>query len=179
MEISALAQNGFRIRGKEAAVVINPSKPADLAGTDIAIFSGSGQKMAVDSSVFTIANPVEYEIKGVRIYGYESPVAKETLYLILQDELNLAYFSSQTKELNKELAEEFATVNVLFVSAKEDSADLISQLEPNVVVPFDLDPAGTARFQKEMGEAAIEKTQKLKLTSFSEEDEETKVVIFN
>lgn len=179
MEITSLGENGFRIKGKDATVVINPAKVTDMVGTAVALFSKKSSLTPSDPAPFIVENSGEYEIKGVRIYGFVGKNKQEVLYLIHQDDLYLAHLGTQTEALTKKLVEEFNIVNILFVSAAGDPTDLISQLEPNICVPMNLTPESTARLQKEMGEAAIEKTPKLKVTSFSDEDEETKVVILS
>lgn len=175
MELTSLSQTGVRIKGKEATVIINPAKAADVVGADVVIIDRGYKGDRGDS--FIIDNSGEYEVKGVRVYGYK--VGVETIYLIKCDEIFLAYLGTVDKELNKDLAEEFDVVNILLTAGNGDPSDLLSQLEPNILVPLSPSPEALARLQKEMGEAAIEKTPKLKVTSFSEEDEETKVVILS
>jgi len=178
MEITSFSDDGFKIKGKEAQVAINPVKASDVAGSQIVIYSKSGKEQATLNfvkDVFVIENPGEFEVKGVRVYGYS--LKDETIYLIQVDDINIAYTASLSDEMNKDLAEEFNLVNILLVSAADDPTDLISQLGPNVVVPMNYTEASLSKFLKEMGEENVERTSKLKVTSFGEESEETRVVV--
>ena len=156
-------------------MVINPSKMADTVGASVVIFSGTGSNEVAEGA-FVVKNPGEYEVKGVRIYGFADD--EQTLYSLQVDDVHLAHLASRTRELTKEMAEEFNTVNILFVSADQDPSDLVSQLEPNIVVPLNLTPTTEAKLKKEMGEEAVEKTAKLVVKGFGEE-EETRVVILS
>ena len=160
MEITLLPKlDGFQIKGKEVTV---------------AVTNGAESKVTVED--FVIWNAGEYETKGVRVYGY--PFKKETIYLIQIDDVNIAYLNGLTESLPKELNDELGTVNILMIKASENAEDIVSDVEPGIVLPFG-DEEKVTKFAKDFGEELVEKTSKLKVTSFDSEDDETRVVILN
>lgn len=177
MEISQTSAGAIRIKGKEAAVAINPTKLTETAATAITIFSDASKVLGNVTDSFVITTPGEYEVKDIRVYGY--PLKKEVIYMIQLEGVSIVYMASNSEEVTKELSEELNTVNVLIIPISSDPDDLISELEPNIVIPQNFTEESLPKFLKNLGVENVEKTSKLKVTTFAEDDEEMKVVVLS
>ena len=152
-----------------------------------------------DKVPFVISGPGEYEISGVNIVGVESfhddkqgaERGKNTIYLVTIDEVNLVHLGDLgQKKLTQDQVEELSVCDVLFIPvgsvytiSGKDAGDLISQLEPKIIVPihyklpslkFDLDPVDI--FLSAVGKEKLEPVQKLSV-SREKLPEEPEVVV--
>lgn len=140
-----------------------------------------------DKKPFVIAGPGEYEISGVTIVGVPSfhddregaERGKNTIYNVTVDEVNIVHLGDLgQKKLSQEQVEALSTCDVLFIPvgsvytiSGRDAPDIISQIEPKIIVPihykidglkFPLDEVGV--FLKAMGKENIEPLQKLSVS---------------
>ena len=211
MEITYIGHSCFKIKGKEISIVIDPydSKigyklpklEADLLLTTHDHFDHhniagvSGYKLLIDG-------PGEYEVNGAFIYGISTyhddkkggERGTQTMYLIDIDGFTLMHLGDLGHELSTDTLEKVAKVDVLmipiggvFTINAEKAAQVISSLEPGIVLPmhyktddlvgFD-DLQGVDKFMDEMGvENNVIKEEKLKISSASDVPEDTEVVI--
>ncbi len=148
---------------------------------------------------FIIENPGEYEIKNTFIYGIDSyhdnKEGKEKgtnmIYRIETEEMILAHLGDLGHLLTNGQIEKLEGVDILFIpvggvytiNAKE-AAELISQLEPRIIIPmhykikglkFNVDSVD--KFCKEIGVCPTETINKFKISKKDLPQEEMKVVI--
>lgn len=136
---------------------------------------------------FVISGPGEYEISGVNIVGVSSyhddkqgaERGKNTIYSVNIDDINLVHLGDLgQKKLTQEQAEVLSSCDVLFIPvgsvytiAGSDAPDIISQIEPKIIVPihykipglkFDLE--GPEAFLTAMGKEKLEPLPKLSVS---------------
>ena len=137
---------------------------------------------------FVISGPGEYEISGVNIVGVSSfhddkkgeERGKNTIYHVTLDGVNFVHLGDfGQKTLSEKQVEELSTCDVLFipVGAKytisgKDAPDIISQIEPKVVIPihyklpglkFDLDEVSI--FLSAIGKEKLASQQKFSVSA--------------
>jgi L-ascorbate metabolism protein UlaG (beta-lactamase superfamily) len=163
---------------------------------------GHNHLNAVKGVLQTITGPGEYEIGGVFITGVqtnghthkpgEEPEARNTLYVFDYNGLTVAHLGHMNRVPSQTEVEALGRVNVALVPVggagalnAAKAAEVISLLEPNIVIPMlyaienatlKLDSLG--KFLKEMGLAEQPESQpSLKVTSSSGLPQETRVVV--
>ncbi len=162
MEITWLGHSCFRIRTKEATVIMDPySKMEGLdlgrPKADIVTVSHdhpghnnvSSIKGGDDLKVIT--GPGEYEIKGLFITGVRTyhdkqlgkKLGKNTVYLIETEGLVLAHLGDLGHVLDEEQADLMSEVDILLIPVgggnsldAEEAVEVISQIEPSIVIPM-------------------------------------------
>jgi L-ascorbate metabolism protein UlaG (beta-lactamase superfamily) len=154
---------------------------------------------------YVISGPGEYEVSGVFITGIqtggqkgteparETAQAQNTLYVFDFDSLTVAHLGSLERLLTQAEVEAIGTVNVALVPIGQlhnnasrglnaaRAAEVISLLEPNIVVPMhssNLSLDALSKFLKEMGLSEVAKQPSLKVTSASL-PEETQVIVLD
>ncbi len=101
---------------------------------------------------FVISGPGEYEISGVNIVGIPSfhddkegaERGKNTIYHALIDDVNFVHLGDLgQKKLTQEQVETLSTCDVLFIPVGsvytingKEAPDIISQIEPKIIVPI-------------------------------------------
>lgn len=148
---------------------------------------------------FVISGPGEYEKLGVNVVGVASyhddregaERGKNTIYMVTIDEVNIVHLGDLgQKKLTQEQAEQLSLCDVLLIPtggvytiAASDAPEIISQLEPKIIVPmhysvpglkFDLAPVGA--FLLTMGKESSEAQPKLSVSK-EKLPEETEVVV--
>lgn len=208
-DITWLGHSCFRLRGKEATIITDPYDPSvgyDLGKpkADIVTISHDhydhGYVQGVKGDPRVVDGPGEYEISDVLITGirtYHDEVkgqqrGKNTIYLIELEGITFCHLGDLGHVLTTEQVEAMDKVDVLFVPVggtytidAVQAAEVISEIEPKVVIPMHfktpavkikLDPVD--KFAKEMGLKAWEPVEKLTLKA-SSLPEETQVVILD
>ncbi len=155
---------------------------------------------AVAEGAFLIDSPGEYEVKGIPVYGipslHEKPESKEfhrnTMFHFLVDDIRIVHLGGLREPLTDEQLASLGEVDVLMVPVggedvlgPQAAADLVSRMEPRIVIPMhykmkDLAlPAGAVEpFVKETGAKTIE-TDKWKVTKKDLPQGETYVVLLS
>lgn len=166
MEIIALGHSGFRLRAKEATVVIDPPAPAfgfPLKGVtaDIVCVThdhpGHNFTAGISGEPYVVRGPGEYEIRGVLIsalrtfhddkHGAER--GGNTVYVIHIEDLLVAHLGDLGHPLNAAQQEEVAGADILMIPVgghatinAKMAAELISELEPTIIIPMHYAAAG-------------------------------------
>ena len=198
MDINWFGHSCFRIRGKQAVIITDPIPPdlgyspgkptADIVTVSHQHPSHSYVK-GVGGEPKLVTGPGEYEISGVLIIGIPTfhdgvggkNKGKNTVYLMEVDGVAICHLGDLGHVLATEQVEEIGDVDVLLLPVGGIStidapmaAEVIRQLEPEVVVPMHYKtPAlkrelGTVeKFLKEMGIEQIAAQPKLSLTPSS------------
>jgi L-ascorbate metabolism protein UlaG (beta-lactamase superfamily) len=169
MEIKHLGHSSFRIKGKQASVVTDPFNiqytglPFAKVTADIITVSHEHKDHNavenVEGEPVVVRGPGEYEIKGVRIYGYKSfhdntngsERGVNTLYLIVMEGIRILHCGDLGHTMSEDLLGEIGDVDVLLiptggtytVSAKEAST-IVKKVEPLIVVPMHYKVSGNA-----------------------------------
>ena len=138
-------------------------------------------------SPFVISGPGEYEISGVNIVGVSSyhddksgeERGKNTIYNAIVDDVSFVHLGDfGQKSLTQNQVEDLSSCDVLFVpvgsvftiSGKE-AADIVSQIEPKIIVPihyklpglkFELE--GVENFLSAIGKEGLEPQAKLSIS---------------
>jgi L-ascorbate metabolism protein UlaG (beta-lactamase superfamily) len=201
MEITWHGLSCFRLKERNlAAIVTDPYDgslglpPLKLRGDVVTISHdahGHNHAEAVSGYQFALTGPGEYEIGGVFITGiptaYEAATTQNVLFLFDFDGLKVAHLGDMSKVPSQTQIEALEMVNVLLVPVgggnslnAAQAAELVSMLEPNIVVPMhyqipslQLALDGVERFLNEMGvtDPAVESTLRLSGSTFSDQTE--------
>lgn len=196
-------------QGKEVTVVTDPFSPEDgkklsrALTADVVTVSHDHERhnnvMAVGGEPFVIDGPGEFEVKDVFVTGvptYHDMVdGKEkgtsTMYYITVGDVHIVHLGDLKHPLEEKHMEEFHNIDILFVpvgggdvlNAKQ-AAEVVSQLEPRIIIPmhyktggFGAKFDGVEPFLKAMGMTKPEVLPKLKLSSKELPQEETKIIL--
>jgi len=198
MDITWLGHSCFLIRGKEKTIITDPYHPdfgyrlgepeADIV-TVSHFHPGHNYVAGVTNEPNRIDSPGEYEMGGTFITGVAtfhddrkgSLRGKNTIYIIEMDGITLCHLGDLGHPLNPNLIEEIGDIDTLFLPVGEVStmpvdaaAEVVRQLEPNIVIPMhyqteafagDLSPVG--KFLNKMRIPDVEAKPKLSITSSS------------
>jgi len=161
---------------------------------NIAAVKGSG-----DKNPFVIDQPGEYEIKNTFVYGistfHDNQQGKERgkniVYRIEIDGLTIVHLGDLGHLLENGQTERLAGVDILLIpvggndtiNAKQ-AAEIISQLEPRIVIPMHYDLPGlqskldsVTTFCKELGVSATDTVDKFKITKKDLPQDNLQVII--
>ncbi len=168
---------------------------------------GHNNEKAVKGNPYLVNGPGEYEIGDVFITGISTMyrgkkknpenalngIIDNTLYLIDYGDITIAHLGDISRVPTQREIEALGSVNVALVPvgggsslAAGKAAEVISLLEPNIVIPMHyatadstlkLDPIG--KFLKEMGLSEVETQESFKANTTRDLPEETKVVVLD
>lgn len=161
---------------------------------------------SITGAPYIITGPGEYEVGGVFITGVQMGGKRageddqsasfapqtNTLYTFDYDALTVAHLGNVGRVPTQAEIEALGTVNVALVPIGSSHglnaarvAELISMLEPNIVIPMHYTPSARSlpldalsKFLKEMGLSEAETRPSLKITSTAL-PEETKVIVLD
>jgi len=205
MEIYWLGNGCFRMRGREATVLTDPTPPASgykigRVAADLVTISStnpdSNYRQAVQGETKFITGPGEYEIAGVLITGTRTNHARDesdarnVAFVFDIDDLRVCHLGSINHVPSADDVEILGAADVLFVPIGGNgtldtarAAETISVLEPKIVVPMRYKTeAATAnldsvdKFLKEMGAEGKQPESRLSLTK-SNVPSDTSVVL--
>lgn len=207
-----MGHSSFKIRTKTASIVTDPFLPTMLgfkfSKTEADIVTVSHQHQdhnavsMIDGNPFVISGPGEYEVKDVSVFGYPSfhdaksgeERGENVVYVIEADGLRICHLGDLGSSIPAQILEELSEVDVLMIPVggkvtigPKEAVDLISQIEPGIVLPMHFkaeginetnfkDLAALDVFLKEMGAEGAEKLDKISLSK-DKLPEETKVVL--
>lgn len=174
MEIQYLGHSCFRIKGKEALVVIDPFNPSDLGlklskvSADMVLISHDHFDHNYLSGVegtpqrkepFVVSGPGEYEISGVAITGVPtfhddtggSQRGKNTVYVINIDGLRVVFLGDLGHKLSDQQLEEINGTDILMIPVGgvvtldgKQAVEVITQIDPKIVIPMHYKLPGVA-----------------------------------
>ena len=199
MIISWLGEAGIRIQSKDTVVIIDPPaastgfKPTRQAVQIIALTQADGRDAkSLTGEPFMIDSPGEYERQNVFIYGLPIAADPGRVHFRLETEdLSLGHLGNLAVKLDNGQAGAFEEVDILFVPVggksvldAEEAAELVSQIEPRIVIPIQFKIPGhpsaygsIEAFLKEMGAKSAATIDKLKIVKKDLPAEETKVIV--
>lgn len=209
MDINWLGHAAFSIQTKTASIIIDPfdekiglpwrKQDADVLLVSHEHFDHNNQ--AGVNAKFIAEGPGEYEVKEVAITGtqlYHDAVKGEqrgwvTAYTIEADNITVCHLSDLGHKLSGEQVEDLPSIDVLMIPVGgkftidgATAAEVVNQLEPQVVIPMhyaipglkigeELD--GFEPFMKALGKENWETQSSLKITSRDSLSGELKVVV--
>jgi len=207
MEITWYGQSCFRIRTRGVAVVTDPYGPElgpTLPRLRAHIVTVSHQHpnhsyiRAVRGGAYVIQGPGEYEVRDTFVFGvattHNTPrdqnLGPNTSYLIEMEEMSICHLGDLGQPLTQEQVEELQNVDILLVPVggrdtltPSGAAEVISQLEPSVVIPMHYKVPGIQanlgtlqRFLKEMGVDEVSEVEAFSVTK-SQLGEDPRVVV--
>ncbi len=197
MDIYWYGQSCFRIKGRTATILIDPfapefiglKLPKDLEA-DIVLSTHNhkdhNNTAAVGGNPLVVTGPGEYEKSGVSIAGVgtyhdnQSGVQRgaNTIYHLLIDGVNIVHLGDLGHVLTEEQASQIDATDILMVPVgglytidAEAAAQVVSQLEPRIIIPMHYkipglttDLAEVDPFLKEMGAEGVQGVSKLTVT---------------
>jgi L-ascorbate metabolism protein UlaG (beta-lactamase superfamily) len=161
MKINWLGHSCFRIKGRDADLIIDPY--SDSIGikmprtkSDAVLVTHNHEDhnniSAITGDPLVINGPGEYEMKGVFIYGkrayHDNKKGLEkgaiTIYLIEEDGIKIAHLGDFNQDsLTEEQLEFLENVDVLLVPVggpyclkAEAAVKIINEIEPRVIIPM-------------------------------------------
>jgi len=201
MEISWLGHACFQLRGKNVVLITDPFPPqsapvvgegarkAKLNASIITVSHNHSMHSFVErvgGHPRVVRGPGEYEISDVLITGVASYHdnqrgeihGRNTIYVIHMDDLVLCHLGDLGHTLQENQLEEVADADILFIPIgggnalnPTQAAEVISQIEPRMVIPmhYSATPTGEISseltlFCREMGVETIEPQSKLSVT---------------
>jgi L-ascorbate metabolism protein UlaG (beta-lactamase superfamily) len=199
MELTWYGLSCFRMSERGQASVVTDPYDATLGlpplklRADVVTVShnapGHNHVPAIAGCQHALTGPGEYEIGGVFITGiatgHEARTTRNMLYLFDFNGLTVAHLGDMEKVPSQTQIEALEQVNILLVPVgggnslnAAQAAELVSMLEPSIVVPMHYQMAGlklhldgVERFLKEMGVTETAEAASLKVTSSSLPDE--------
>lgn len=193
MELTWYGLSCFRLtERKQATIVTDPYAPACGLSelklrADVVTVShdakGHNYATAVAGNDHVLTGPGEYEIGGVFINGIatfgEDPTKRNIIYVFSYNGLTIAHLGDMQEVPSQKQIEALEQVNVLLLPvgggnslSAAQASELVSMLEPNIVVPMHYQLDGLKieldevdRFLKEMGVSEIKEEASLKVSS--------------
>jgi len=186
MEITKLSKSCFRLKGKRAIILINPSTELKNLRAHILLlysqkneqgellFSFKKEIPKLKGEPVVIFGPGEYEIRHVRIFGTKEK--GKTIYKIEMNGLSCLYLDGLEEKISEEKVELLSGVDILFLPVKKRKValSLVSQIEPLIVIPTKDEELED--FLKEEGIMKVDRLSKFTITK-EELPEERKIVV--
>lgn len=205
MELTWYGLSCFRMTERgQATVVTDPYNgkvglPSLKLKADILTIShdaqGHNNEAAVSGHKHALTGPGEYEIGGVFVKGISTPRKntadkRNIIFVFEYDTLSVAHLGDLAAVPSQTQIDALGEVNILLLPVgggntlnASQAAELVSMLEPNIVVPMHyklpdlkLELEEVERFLKEMGVTEADEESSLKITK-SSLPEETQVAI--
>ena len=177
MEITYFGQSAFKIRGKKTTLVTDPFSPEmmgiKIPATVAEVVTVSHQHedhnylLAISGNPLIISGPGEYEVKGAKVLGiatYHDSAkgekrGKNTVYRIEIDGISLVHLGDLGEKLNDKEVEILDGVDILMIPvggiytiSAHEAVEVISQLEPKIIIPMHYNESALKTFLKEAGE---------------------------
>ncbi len=203
MNISWLGQSGFKIEYKNgdenAVLLVDPYKfkgettPRSLATDLVLLTSGNENTITFQKEPYTIHLPGEYETAKVSVFGFKNPSKNApVIFKFTIEEVTFAHLGQIEKTLDNKIADELDGIDVLMIPvgghttlSPEKASELITRLEPRIVIPmcFQDDDTGKSfdsikKFAKEMGIKNSEKETRYRLRKKELPQDAIETIIF-
>lgn len=217
-DVQYLGISCFRLRGRDGIVLTDPfdrSSGLDIGRPTAHIVTVSHQHAdhantaavrPLRERLFVVDGPGEYEIGGILITGVRTfhdkqkgaELGTNTVYVFHMDDVVFCHLGDLGHELTTQQIEEIGNVDVLFLPVgggetigPSEAVNVISQLEPRIVVPmhyalegqqnFTLALGSLEKFTHEIGLREYTLEDKLSLTpaNLPPEDNQPRVVIMS
>jgi L-ascorbate metabolism protein UlaG (beta-lactamase superfamily) len=212
MQIKYIGHSCFEIKGKTLTLVIDPYDPKKTGyklpklKADVVLSTHDHDDhnniKGVSETRFQVTTAGEYEFSDVHIDAIPTfhdkksgaDRGKNTMYQISIDGVNVLHMGDIGHKLTKEIEERLLDIDILLIPVggtytidAGDATEIISSIEPKIVVPMHyqtddltglskkMDPL--KKFLDEMGDQDVQKVDVLKVTNPSSLPEETEVIV--
>lgn len=133
MDISIIDSNTVKLKSRQAAFIVDPSKQMPKTSADAIILLDGKENIdvaRVTDSRIIISGPGEYEVGGVKISGIKTP--KGTIYRFSIDEISVILgYAIEAK------TEGFNACQIAIVNTNSDfSESFVTALEPKMTVLY-------------------------------------------
>lgn len=206
MEIYWLGHGCFRLRGRDATVLLDPCPPStgykigrvpcDLVTVSRSHPEASYREAAQNEPKF-VERPGEYEIAGVMVTGIatdekdrEDGYSRNVAYVVDIDDIRVCHLGDVQRVPTADEVEELSADILLIpvgggrVLDAEKAAEIVSLLEPKLVIPMlyktdvtNGDLEPVDRFIKEMGSEAKPPESRLNISKSSLPSDTTPIVL--
>lgn len=161
MELSLIGHSCFKIRTKDATLVIDPYNPKSVGyklpklSADILLISHEhddhNYREGVVDYTLEISSPGEYEKSGIYVLGMETfhddqkgaLRGRNTVFYINADGFNLLHLGDLGHELPQEVLERLPDIDVLMIPVggvytinASVASKVVSSIEPGIVIPM-------------------------------------------
>jgi len=161
MDIFYLGHSSFKLKGKNASVIIDPfdSKKVGLkySSNEADIVSVSHEHKdhnavgVVKGEPKVISGPGEYEIKGISILGFSSfhdskngeERGKNTIYVFEIDGIKICHLGDLGHKLSDSLIESLGDIDVLMIPVggiytigPTEAVEIVKDIEPSFILPM-------------------------------------------
>ncbi len=205
MQISWHGLGCIRLQTKDLTLFIDPFSstvglPAPRLQADCFVFTSSENpqlSIALKGQSFVVSHAGEFEIRGVVLMGstVEQTVNKKleiiTLYTVAAEGLVLGHLGALARPLTEMELEHLENVDVLFlpvggksVLGADQASEVISQIEPRVVIPMHYQLPGLKvpldgvdKFAKALGVKNAAPQDKIRLSRKDLPEEDMSVII--
>jgi L-ascorbate metabolism protein UlaG (beta-lactamase superfamily) len=191
MVIRYLGHASFLIKAKEATIITDPFDPdkvgfsfpkvsADLVLSTHDHFDhnnieavgparNASRSEAGGGEPFVVRGPGEYEVSGVKVWGFPSfhdnksgaERGKNTIYLLEAEGLIVCHLGDLGHLLDEKTAEEIGSPDILLIPTggvytidHEEAAKVAAQLEPKIIIPMHYKVVGMTESFKELSEVS-------------------------
>ncbi|HLF76234.1 MAG TPA: MBL fold metallo-hydrolase [Dehalococcoidia bacterium] len=207
MEITWLGHGCFRLRGRDAAVLMNPCPPSTgykigKVSADLVTISGdspeSSYRQALQNEPKFLNKPGEYDVAGVLVTGVRTHATKgdekgrNVAFIVDLDDVRVCHLGDISQTPHADDVEALGSADVLIVPVGGGSvldaaraAEAVSLLEPKIVIPTQYktdvsaaDLDGVDKFLREMGAEAKAAEARLNVTK-STLPSDTTIVLLN
>ena len=158
MIITYHGENYFKLQAGNTTVLINPTNLRSFRGADLVLESERMDKPnPVEGDFLAVDSPGEYEVKGVRVSGFNIPEeAQKTIYRLEIDEMRVGIFGNLKNDLGPKILENFFRVDVLIAPPLSKT---VKQIEPSLFV---MAPEKNLKnFLKDLGRDKCETEEKI------------------
>jgi hypothetical protein len=155
MEITYLGGDKFKIKGKTGVVSVD--------SIVVVIENLEGHKKE-------IMGPGEYEISGISVIGIQNDDL--TIFVYEVDGLRVCNLGKTSKKLIESKLSMLGDIDVLLLSVSDISVELIQQIDPYFVIPFNFKEDSLDKFLKSSG-LVVEKLPKFSLKKEEIIDDQT------
>ncbi len=189
MHISWLGISGFKIEFKtattEGTMLIDPynneaeAMPRSLGAELVLATHGEKELITLTKEPFVISEAGEYEYKEVLVYGFQTTLRTDAplVFRLEVEHMTIAHLGMLPAAPDEKLLNELNGVDILMVPVggggsltAERAAELVTKIEPRIVIPYAFKAKGTGAdfaevtaFLKAVG-SQPEMQQKLKIT---------------
>lgn len=210
--IRYLGHSSFLIKVSEGTIVIDPFDPNKVGlsfpkvSADIVLLTHDhldhNNVEGVKGKPFVIHGPGEYEISGIKVWGYPTfhdkkggaERGKNTIYVFEAEKLTVCHLGDLGHLLDEKTAEEISGSDILLIPTggvytldHEEAAKAAAQLEPKIIIPMHFKVSGmkegfkdlseVSAFLEEMGVTGAEIQDKLKVSKASLPEEPEVIVL--
>jgi len=160
MEIISLGHSGFRLRGKDTTVVIDPPSsaygmlPKGITANIVCIthnHPGHSNIEAIAGSPYIVQGPGEYEVAGILITALRSfhdnkkgeERGDNTIYLIHMEDMMICHLGDLGHTLNATQQQAASGADILMIPVgghttinAATAVEVIGEIEPSIIIPM-------------------------------------------